>query len=1028
MSLVIELSATSVSIAKYKLELPFSPPPERLSQAALETYALLRRSEVLQNDSTRAERAEAMRLLQSYGQALFEAIIPEAFRHKLPKEGALFVRAKDEASRQLPVELLFDGSSFLAQTHGLVRLYSARYVEPTQPFERKRPFLNAALNGHDPLSDLPRSPSFLVPVEEFSLLSRGTSKRLNLHIDGDANWPRLLSQLESGPDLFLFSGFEDKRGWRLAGEPAAEPDLKLTKAVEEGVQKGLRLMILGTDKMLEEDQQLEVYGAMGLPAAITLNGRFSRERVMDYLSALLSALSRGETLLKAHRHAVNQLQAALPLSWDWSWIRLHIAKELQNHSRFDPLRAFPIDTDTRAELPEPAPDPLILNRRRFSGNKEVLAQLISALVTGPEQGVIWLRSLMGQHQEEYVLELLRRLAPRCDYSLNLLYYYRWGFHENQLRNLQDHQLAQEFEFLWSDEKLAEYFDQSQIPLRYGSDPDQRYLLVFYPPDKVDPLFENWLLTQREAGWRILLLSQQSFVTELSTQVISSDRTSTDELLMAFEDRLPPAWEPLLKGQVPPQMRNHALLSVAAALGDVATEEVFGTDQDLGPLWEKVFAQVLQRLNHLGRRLLNGLYLLKVKVPRENLSFLMGPEELDRELEQLFELHLIERNLEGSLYWIAGNLNGQIKKHDLLPSEGLLKTGQDLMHKINANFEKLAGPQELLVAGVQYLLSELTRLGAVETALNRGLQFAKRISTQMDNTPRLLSQLLLTSVELALVSKQPNALEKTFVSILAVLDNLPFEDQTLKLYEWMLQAEEQRRNWPQVAELQVRLAGLYVRGDQRERAKGLLVSASQLSLNLSNPAEKFGILIEVALLLLELGEIEKLQNLLETANFDPSHLNQENLARLWLIDGHLQFVDKQPETALHAFTKAFAYKHAFISDGLLAQTKLVLAQVHQEPETIAEDLLEAARLFEKAREPERAAQVHEELCALYNEQNQGESAAPHLEWLYRYCSSAGLADRAQGIAHQLGGLYFRIGDQDKSTDFYKKAQEAGPSQT
>ncbi|MDT8447527.1 MAG: hypothetical protein RRB13_11610 [bacterium] len=1027
MPLVIDLTGQSVHIAKYQLEFPFSAPAGALTEAALETYALLRGSDKLQTESSRDQRGEVMRLLQSYGLALFEAIFPEAIRQKLPKEGVVYIRAKDEAVRQLPFELLYDGSSFIAQTHGLVRLYGARSLEPNHPFERRRPQLSAALMGHDPLSDLPRSSSFLVPIEEFALLVRGSNKRLELRLDGDTNWARLLSSLESGPDLFLFSGYQDKRGWRLAGEPFAEADLRLAKAAEEAVRKGMRLMILATDQMLTQVVGLEAYGAMGVPAVITLGGRLSRGRMMDYFNSLLSGLARGETLLKSHRQAVNQLQAALPLSWDWSWIRLSVAKELVNHARLDPLRAFPIDADARVELPYPAADPLILNRRRFTGNKEVLAQLISALVTGPEQGVIWLRSLMGQHQEEYVLELLRRLAPRCDFSLNLLYYYRWGYHENQPRSLPDSELAQEFEFLFSEEKIGQYFDQSQIPLRQGTDPEQRYLLIFYPPDKVDPVFEGWLLAQREAGWRILLLSQQSFVTELSTQVISSDRTSCEELLMAFEDRLPEVWGPLLQGQVPAQMRNHALLSLAAAAQDPAVQGLFCENREVSELWPIVFGAVYNRLSHLGKRLLSCLYLLRVKVPRENLAVLLGPEEIDRELEHLFEGHLIERNLEGSLYWIAGNLYGQIRRHDLLPAEGLIKNGQELMNKINGKYDQMGGPRSLLVAGSQYLLSELARLGAVETALGRSLQFAKRISAQLDESPRMIGQLLLTAVELALVSKQPEALEKTFVNILAVLDNLPFETQTIQLYEWLLQAEEQRHNWPQVAELQVRLAGLYARASQRERAKGLLVSATQLGLDLPNPAEKFGVLVEIAMLLLELGELDKLNDLLETANFDPSHLNQENLARLWLIDGHIQFDHKQKGPALFALEKALSYKHPFISDGLSAQTRLILAQLHSAPEQITEDLIQAAQLFEKAREIDRAAQVYEELCTHYKDQGEPEKATAYLEWLYGHSTQAGLKDRAQGIAHQLGGLYFRIGDQAKSTDFYKKAQEAGPQE-
>ncbi|OGH01519.1 MAG: hypothetical protein A2600_12075 [Candidatus Lambdaproteobacteria bacterium RIFOXYD1_FULL_56_27] len=1023
--LVVELSQLSVHIPKYQLEFPFVPPPESLTQAALQTYNWARKSERLQSDSTRSQREEVMRLLVRYGQTLFEALFPEALRVRLPKEGAIYIRPKDDSVADLPFELLFDGVSFISQTHGLVRLYGSKYTEPTLPFDHKKARLALTLTAHVPLNGLKGSPGFVLPVEEFGLIGRGANRRLKMTLDGDASAARLLGYLEAGPDLFLFSGFVEEGSWRLAGQVPLDLETLLQKAFGQAVMRGMRLVILATSDLLDGKTPVEVMGQSGVPLLVTLSGRVTRERINDYLSAFLLALARGEGVLRAHRQSVNQIQAALPFSWDWSWIRLHMAKELLGHSRLDPLRPFLLEEEPPEEPEGYDPSPRIFSRRPFGGNLGVMNQLISALMTGPPQGVIWLRSLWGQVQEEYVLELFRRLAPRADFSLSLFYYFRWGYHEGQEAKQDAYQLGEEFDFLWGEDKVLEYFDQSQVPMRQGSDPDQRYLLVYYPPDRVDPLFEQWLLAKRNQGIRVLILSQQSFVTELSTQVVSSDKTSVEELLFAFDDRLPEVWVPLLVEPLPVQMRHRTLLDLARATEDPATLELFIAETDLTRLWTQVFAAHWSKLSHASKRLLMALYLLRVKWPRESLVALFGPEEIDKDLEALFAAHLLERNLEGSLYWIGGHLYGQIRAKGLLPAEGLVKIGQDLMKKLIGRYEEVGHEPALTIAGVSYLLAELSLLGANETAWQRGLQFAKRVAVELGDRPRLLSQLLLSSVELSLASRQPETLERAFLSLLGVLEHLPLEPQALRLYEWLLSEEQDRRNWPQVCKLQIRLAALYAKSEQPERAKGHLLAATQLALDLPNPAERFGLLVETGLGFLELGEMEKLRGLLETAGFDPAHLNQENMSRLWLIDGYLLFLDQDPQGAYRSFAKAFNYRHPFISEALLAQTQLVLAQIHQhqgEEEKALESLIQAAKLFEHLRDWEQARQVHEEICRFFATHKRSTESISHLEWLYRFNRESGTTEKAGSIAHELGGLYFRIGDQHKSTDYYKKAQE------
>jgi len=746
---------------------------------------------------------------------------------------------------------------------------------------------------------------------------------------------------------------------------------------------------------------------------------------------LMPALSRGTSVLKAHRHAINQIQAALPLSWDWSWIRLHIAKELLNHPSYNPIRPFVFKEQTNTTPFVYDSNPSLLNRRCFAGNKGVLGQLIRAMMTNPAQGVIWLRSLHGGWQEEYALEFFRRLAPRADFSLQVLYYFRWGYHQGQNRQLQDAELQEAFGFLWDEAKLSEYFEDSLLTLRAGHDGEQRYLLVYYPPDQVDPVFERWLLSKRDEGVRVLLLSAQSFVSELSTQVINTDSVSLKELELAFQGPLPDSWQKQIEVDRPEGgFRNRTLLSLAMASKKTEILDLVAQGNPPEVMWPQLFDAVVRPLSVTEKRVMYTLYLLKVKWPRESLVQLLGVENLDKPLNTLYSLGLIEKNLEGSLYWLAGQLFTPVLTYKLISDQQLIKTAQELLQKLNGPFDSLKLDPVLAVGGVSYLISALAQLGAAETALHRGIQFAKRVAGYLSDRPHRLGQLLLGCVELASTSKQEDALEKVFVAMLEVLEHLGLQEQTIRLYEWFLKVQQERHNWPQVASLQTRLAVIYSSLNQTERARGHLVSATQLSMDLPGSAQRIDLLVEVALALLEIGDLDKLQRLLSNANFDPSLLNQQAMARLWLVDGHLRFAGQDLASALGAFEQAFKYKHRFVSDRLSAQTELVLAQIYtsqQEEQTALEHLQTAADLFEKLKDLKNAAVAHQKRCDLFFQCDRATEAIDSLAWLYRLARQTGVTEKARNLADELGGLYFRAGDHPKSTEFYKKAQELSSDQ-
>ena len=102
MSLLIELNQNQVKISSYQLAFDFQPPPEQLTAAALATYKLLRTTPSILRQSSESERREVIGLLQAYGLALFQALIPNALKSKIHDHNGIVIFTEDAELRELP--------------------------------------------------------------------------------------------------------------------------------------------------------------------------------------------------------------------------------------------------------------------------------------------------------------------------------------------------------------------------------------------------------------------------------------------------------------------------------------------------------------------------------------------------------------------------------------------------------------------------------------------------------------------------------------------------------------------------------------------------------------------------------------------------------------------------------------------------------------------------------------------------------------------------------------------------------------
>lgn len=1043
MSLVIFISSKSVVISKYRVEIPFKAPPRNLTKAAIGAYQLLRQSELIQSGSTRNEREEAMTLLRHYGYALLESIVPDPHKSRIYQTGGIFIYSLDREIMKLPWELLHDGTSFLAQTQGIVRINNTPKKALDSNSREKTQFLNVSLNSFSPIISKSPGKRFVSYVEELATSSLGVSPHIRLTVNSNATQSSILQSLKDRPDIFFFSGYDTEKEWLLDGkDDPTEKELwfrqELKPAITYAVNNGLRILILNTSSLLKDfsyvsRDPLNQYFELGLPYIISINGRIARVRFKEYFNILISSLAREDSILRAHRHAINSIQASLPLSWDWSWIQLNLNKNLLEQSAEEPLSSFRLNREVESH-PIKSSQPVthyINHFHRFSGSTEVLNAVINNLETSPQNEILCLRSIKGLIMEEYLQEYFRRLSSQKKFALSILYYQRWGFEKNQPRKLAKTRFSRYFSFLLDNKFITHYFQESLIDIssKGWEGSKEKYLIVYFPPEILDTAFDIWMKEKHKEGWKIVFLSDHSGNTRLTRSVISTDKLNVSEINESFEDELPEQWFDVLSDPLPSQLQNLTLLKIVQRFSDPKLIDFFKLEHDEKVLWERSLNTVFRALSSQSLKIVIALYLLRTKCSKAYLANLLSEKNINTELSELRYLHLINSDLTSDFFWLPLNLYLQISKYELLPKNKLVVFGKEISQRQTAIIGKDKIPKQYQIAGFQYCIHELIKYGSIESQLQRNLQFGRKLSRFANGIPELLFSNINTSLEITLIPNQLKLVQETIYSVLKIFENLPLDQQTVEIYEWLLKYEEKSRNWLQVSEIMMKLAAVYAKIDKKEKSIGLLTSAIQLNDDIKNYSSKFQNLITISLLLLDLGEIEKVRKLINNTDFDIELLNNGDVEKLWLIDGHLLFHDKKLTEAGKSLSRVLKFKQLAVSDSLLAKTFLNMAEVHfsaNQKEYYGKCLSNASTLFERAGNHEYAFELHQKTADYFLAAGEIKDAIVHLEWLFKSFKQSGQLLQAKNIADQLGGLYFKVGNQIKSTDYYSISQGMNPS--
>jgi hypothetical protein len=1047
MSLFIYVSSKSVVIQKYKLEFPFIPPPENISKTALGAYQLLRNSVFMQTESNRAEQQEVIDLIKAYGQALYQSIIPDSLRNQIYNEGGIFIFAMDLKLINLPWELLHDSRNFFNLTQGVVRInYSSQQLLST-PDLKEKATIQISLNAYTPIIDqnsdsstpltLHKGIDFINQVE---LLSRGNlanNPNISIACNGNTSKQTLLYEFEKEPDLLMFTGYDYPDGWILKDNDSDQNknisfyDSEIQHHLSAAIARGLRILILNSSDLLENSKQfindpISKYFDIGIPYIISINGRVSQKRFRDYFQKLINNLAHGESILKAHRFAINYIQSALPLSWDWSWIQLHINKSLLENNNETPFAPFRLINDHEKKTNSDQAQELTFSTcRRFGGNHARFIEIQKKLNQPDPNKILLLLSSKGSLVEEYLYEYFRRFRAHQEIQLEVLYYKRWGYHQPEKHNIPK-TIVKQFAFLFQEKTVLDYFDQSYRVI-YSTDDinnQHKFLIILYPPDRIDSELDNWLLSKQKKGYRIILISSRKIITRLSTNIVNTNTMDIEDIRNNFEDFLPEEWVDLVKKIVPTHMKNLSLLRMARNTNNSQLFDLFSTVTDVKALWKASFKTILPELSSLKLKILLILFFLRTRVSASYLKMLTQTKKLGDEIQYLYRLGLVEADYSFRNFWMPYQINTQLKSHQLIPKEQLKRYCEEIIQNQIFILNQNRIPNLMEIIGFQYNVTHLAELGSPEAATQRYLQYLRKSLQFKLGYNRFFLQGVSHCLEFAYLSGDRKTIQKTIITIIDILDQLSHKE-ALNLYEWLLKGEEKARNWLMVAEVQVKMAEIYARRKQPEKAIGLITSAIQLNKDIKNFSNRYRNIITIALLLLDLEEYDQLQNLLIQQNFNFNKLNKEDVQKLWLIDGHILYHEKKYSEALESLTKFTEYTELNISVNLFAKTYLLLAEMYQQgnqPEKSNQFWSKAAVYLESLDDIQHASQLHEKLWEYHYKSGDYQKAAKHLERVYEAQKQIGTKEKIKELANLLGGIYYKLGDRNNSTKYYKISQE------
>lgn len=1037
-NILIHVSNQKVVIPKHQIEFALELPGEALSKAALDTLGYLRSSISLQHGTPSDERSEAIQLFKEYGQELFCSIVPPDLQNHFAKEGRIYIQTEDPALDALPWEMLYDGASFCTLTQGVARILDNSSFKSGLQVKKNRQ-LKVALHSARPVTDCTVKEGgcsrFQNMPEEWVLQGSDRFSHCSWDVCSRSTMEIFFESLSQRPDLIYFGGFIDDKGWHFEQSGKGEPHIvqlhHLGQSIRQAVANGLRMLFLNSPIAFEENQaaiykHVSQLFQIGIPLVLSLHGRMSRSRMADYFRNFFIHTANGTHLLTAHRHALNHLASELAFSWDWLWPQVRFNGASLLDGSVYPAQPF-VFTEQKDQLPE---SPVVHRRalgshRQFYADQATLLKIEDQLKQFNNHEVLNLHTDHAYPLEIYLQEIFRRWPSFKSISVKGLYYHQWGLDFNNPLLQSEYHLQEPVSVLFDANNQSLYLDQ--ILFNYTVEPNSLYkfLIIYHPPENMDQDFDQWMIRKQHEGWKVIIVSFKPIRTSLPNDTISVDLKSQHGILNRLEDPLPEGWDVLMQSDRK-NVPSFSLIRLAQRLNhpDLNQQIVFSESDE--EIWKTAFKVIRERCSHSSVQTLAVLFLTGVKSNPAFVQKILEMKDIKPVIENLLQLQMIEVSLDQQMIWIPQYLQKLMVEYQFFPRKLLIERGLSILHHIILEYPEHDKKQYSRFPAFHICLQIIADLGAYEAALVKAVQLGKRLSAAaIDNEVTLLN-IARTIFELGISSGEEKLFTRSIFAVAGIFDECRKFVQSANLLEWYSDELEKKKLWEDVANARVLLAKSYIKGGKKEKAYPLLTQAVSLNADLENYANRYDNLIRLSLLLIELNEYEKLNNIINHTSFDPELLSKKNLSLLWLIDSHLLYHEGQKEEAFASMQKAIQDPYMDEAEIVYARTYEFLAEMlfeqdQEASETVLAYLKKAAELSIYAMSYSGAVAVYEKMTSMFTETSP-EVMIDGLKSLFDVLNDIQDYKLLARVADMLGKLYYLTGDQESYAHYYQISQQ------
>lgn len=991
------LQSGKVSIPKFSIEFAWEFTEKQLHQVVVDTLSYLRGSSKLQLNASNQNCQEIQQLFKKYGQQLCVSLLRHA-QADLVNESLVFT-IQDPHLQTLPLELLHDGKSYYALSKGIARSLGSL---PAGTWQLSSKLGIALLSANPELPKHKSKPDFgyAVPymLEDWALPK---IQNLEWHLHLELSTDNLTEVLQLGPQIILASLLVEQQNWLLVDDNQGYKEFSPSQQqvfLKTAVTHGLELLVLNSLALNSNSvSPAEILLPTGLPYLILINARLGRERIRVYLHELWLRLSAHESIIAAHRHALQALVKDQPLYWDWTMVELHINHDphinnTTSHSRWSAVPRRPFQ-------------PSLLNSEPFIGSR---AQFLSVQqwLKKPTPA-LWLKTKDPNQALNTLLSALRQSVSADLWQLNFFPF------NLLLEHFVDSKTDADFSWLLNAVRQS---SAALLPLLQpwagGSSAEKRLVLVFGPLSHESL---HWLFSLLGEGFHLVIIHHHlNWHAEKDYLKTLPIETRAENLYKHLEQPVPELWQKFLFKKPAWALQWSFLRRMFIQFPSAPPDWVKET-KNLNQAHQKL-DQCLE-LSQLSMQLLAFCFLME---PRVKASFLaeLSQQNCDATLKELCNLGLLESSLGGLWVHMPHTVRQRWQTTPWFELSALQTLADRLLRHLLAHTQK--SPAEHWHSQLFFsTVVQLAKQDLFDLASDRLLQWVKQNPLDR-NIEGYVLYLLLNFAEssqaddsrLRLVHwAKDNLLNRWNVELGAVFCKQAFI--------WV----ENAAAWELYARLQTQLANLHLQAGNVEDAARWLSSASQMVLELPKAKGFYAAILDIIFLLIELGDTKKVNQIIALVDFDLKNIKPEELRLFWLLDGYLNQQQGKIEEAINAFNKGKLAKietESATADFFAYESLIHLLQSSGQIK-IALPLRQNLALAYAKYQPKKATVHHQWLYQYHEQQKNYTEAIEHLRWLLEHGVDQD-TEIKQKRAHSLGWLYHKLGELEQSVRFYKLAEQ------